>query len=78
MLEEIDVRLSTWIIKDSEFAQLEGPEWEVMTAELALEWGAKIIHCLRDEIRVREMGHANYLEAYEGEQLAWQSIDVIG
>jgi len=78
MLEEIDVRLSTWITKDNEFAQLEGPEWEVMTGELALEWGAKIIHCLRDEIRVRETGHANYLEAYEGGRLAWQSIDVIG
>ena len=77
MLEEIDVRLSTWIIKDREFAQLEGSGWEVMTAELALEWGAKIIHCLRDEIRVREIGHANYLEAYEGGRLAWQSIDVI-
>jgi hypothetical protein len=78
MLEEIDVRLSTWVTKDNEFAQLEGSEWEVMTGELALEWGAKIIHCLRDEIRVRETGHANYLEAYEGGRLAWQSIDVIG
>ena len=78
MSEEIDVRLSSWIIEDKKFAQLEGLDWEVMTGELALEWGAKIIHCLKDEIRVREMGHANYLEAYEGGQLAWQSIDVIG
>jgi len=62
---------------NDEFERHEGPEWEAMTGELTLEWGAKIIYCLRDEVRVRQMGHANYLEAYEGGQLAWQSIEVI-
>ena len=78
MLEEIDVRLATWIIHDEQFEQLEGLEWEVMTGELALEWGAKIIYFLRDEVFVRRKGCAAYLEAYEGGQLAWQSVDMIG
>jgi hypothetical protein len=78
MLEEIDMRLATWILHDNEFEQFEGPEWETMTSELALEWGAKIIYCLRDEVRVRQLGRNYYLEAYKGERLAWQSIDVIG
>ena len=78
MLEEIDARLATWIIHDNEFEQLVGPEWEITTRELALEWGAKIIHCLRDEVRVRQLGCTYYLEAYKGERLVWQSINVIG
>ena len=78
MLEEIDMRLATWILHDNEFEQFEGPEWEMMAGELALEWGAKIIYCLRDEVRVRQLSCNYYLEAYEGGCLAWQSIDVIG
>jgi len=78
MLDEIDVRLASWIIHDNKFSQLEGLEWEMMTGELGLEWGAKIIYFLRDEVQVRQTGCAAYLEAYEGGQLAWKSIDVIG
>jgi len=78
MLEEIDVRLATWITHDNEFEQFTGSEWEITTRELALEWGAKIIHILRDEVRVRQLGCAHYVEAYESGRLAWQSIDVIG
>ena len=78
MSEEIDARLSAWIATDNEFSQIEGLEWDVMTGELALEWGAKVIHCLRDEVQVRRMGHKNYLDAYEGRRLAWQCIEVIG
>lgn len=77
MLEEIEARLTTWIIHDNEFEEFEGSEWEVMTGELALEWGAKVIHCLKDEVCVRQIGYAHYLEAYERGQLAWQSIDII-
>jgi hypothetical protein len=77
MLEEVDMCLATWILHDNEFEQFGGPEWEMMTGELALEWGAKIIYCLRDEVRVRQLGREYYLEAYKGEQLAWQSINVI-
>ena len=78
MLEEIDVRLATWIIRNEQFEQLEGPEWEVMTGELALEWGAKIIDFLRDEVCMRQTGRVAYLEAYEGRRLAWQSVDMMG
>jgi hypothetical protein len=78
MLEEIDMRIATWIIHNNEFEQFEGSEWETMKGELALEWGAKIIHCLRDEVWVRQLGCTRYLEAYESGGLAWQSIDVIG
>jgi len=78
MLEEIDVRLATWILHDNEFEKFEGPEWETMIGELALEWGAKIIHCLRDEVRVRQRGCTYYLDAYKGKKLAWQSIGIIG
>jgi hypothetical protein len=78
MSEEIDARLSAWIATDNEFSQIEGLEWDVMTGELALKWGAKVIHCLRDEVQVRRMGHKNYLDAYEGRRLAWQCIEVIG
>ncbi|KIM90170.1 hypothetical protein PILCRDRAFT_765680 [Piloderma croceum F 1598] len=78
MLEEIDVRLATWITHDNEFERFTGSEWEITTRELALEWGAKIIHILRDEVRVRQLGCAHYVEAYESGRLAWQSIDVIG
>ena len=72
MLEEIDARLETWIIRDREFERLEGLGWEITTGELALEWGAKIIHCLKDEVCVRQIGYAHYLEAYKRGQLAWQ------
>lgn len=78
MLEEIDVRLASWILHDDKFEHLEGSEWEIMTGELALEWGAKVIYCMRDEVRVRQLGCASYLEAYECGRLGWQSIDVIG
>jgi len=77
-LEEIDVRLATWILHDNEFEKFEGSECETMIGELALEWGAKIIHCLRDEVRVRQRGCTYYLDAYKGKMLAWQSIDIIG
>jgi hypothetical protein len=76
MSDEIDVRLAQWIECDKEFEQFEGSEWETMTGKLALEWGAKVIHCLKDEVRARREGHIHYLEVYEGGHLAWQSIDV--
>ena len=77
MVKEIDMRLATWTTYDYEFEQLEGLGWEVMTGELALEWGAKVIYCLRDKVRVRQLGHTHYLEAYKNGCLAWQSVDVI-
>lgn len=76
MLGEIDARLVPWIDYDKKFEQLDGSEWEILMGELALEWGVKIIHCLEDEVRVRQMGRARYLEAYEGRQLAWQCIGI--
>ena len=78
MLEEIDARLATWIIYYNKFEQLEGLEWEVMTSELALEWGAKVIFTLRDEVRVRQLGYSQYLAAYASGGLAWQLINLIG
>ena len=76
MLDEVDARLAQWIDCDDKFERFEGSEWETMAGELALEWGAKVIHCLKDEIRARQKGHLHYLEAYEGRQLAWQCIEV--
>jgi hypothetical protein len=77
MLGEIDARLGPWINYDKKFEQLDGSEWEIVMGELALEWGAKIIHCLEDEVQVRQMGRTCYLEAYEGRQLAWQCIGIL-
>ena len=78
MLEEIDAWLAIWIIYYNKFEQLEGLEWEVMTSELALEWGAKVIYTLRDEVRVSQLGYSQYLAAHARGGLSWQLIDLIG
>ena len=65
MLEEIGAHLATWNIHDSKFKGFEGSEWETMIGKLALEWGAKVIHCLKDEVGVWQVGYTHYLEGYD-------------
>ena len=51
MLDEIDAWLTLWINYDEKkYEQLDGSEWEIVMGELTLEWGARVIHCLEDEV----------------------------
>jgi hypothetical protein len=77
MDNEIVTRLAEWKIVDDEFTSFEGSEWDNTIGELALEWGAKVLYCLRDEMQIRRSGYEMYLEAYEGQTLAWQCVQII-
>ena len=84
MLEEVDAQLATWIIYDNKFVQLEGLERKVMTSVLALWWGLKVIYTLRDEVWVRQLGYAQYLEAVcewrvgmTGDRFDWLIVCII-
>jgi hypothetical protein len=77
MEREVEARLMEWTAGYEQFAYFEGSDWDIMVRDLAVEWGAKVLYCLRDEARLRRSGYDKYLTAYKDQTLKWQCIKVV-
>jgi len=47
-----------------------------MVYELCVEWGAKVIFGMHEELELRSRGWDIYHASYIAEELAWQNVNV--
>lgn len=77
MRREIETRLVQWSAKYEAFQNFEGSELDMVVGDIALNWGAKLVFCLEDELQTRTQGLDAYLGAYKAKELAWQCIAIV-
>jgi len=77
MRREIATRLVQWDTQYEAYQDFEGSELDGTVGDVALNWGARQVVSLEDELHTRARGVDVYLEAYRKKKLAWQCITVI-
>jgi hypothetical protein len=74
LLEELEDRIGQWELVH---AYEEPPgERERVVYKLCVEWGAKVIFGMHEELEVRSRGWDIYHASYMAEELAWQNVIV--
>ena len=73
LLLDLEDRIGQWELihahKDSRVQ-------EAMVYDLCVEWGAKVIFGMHEELEVRSRGWDIYHASYMAEELAWQNINI--
>jgi hypothetical protein len=74
LLEEIEDRIGQWELIHAH----KEPLWERerIVYELCVEWGAKVIFGMHEELEVRSRGWDVYHSSYMAEGLAWQNVNI--
>jgi hypothetical protein len=76
MKREVEARLAKWNAQYDTYQISEGSEFDMMVGDVGVNWGARQVFCLNNELEVRTCGFDVYLEAYREKRLAWQCIAV--
>jgi|SRR5882762_769780 len=74
LTEELEDRIRQW---ESLYSQGEpSGEREMMVYDLCVEWGAKVVFGMHEELESRGRGWDFYRASYVAKRLAWQNINV--
>jgi len=73
---EVETRLAQWTIQYDAYQKSEGSELETMMEDIAVNWGARQVFSLENELEVRTHGVDAYLKAYREKKLSWQCVPV--
>lgn len=73
---EVDVRLAHWLQLEEREDQFMNCQRAGLLYDLSLEWGARVLYFLRDELEKRRSGLLNFKRVYMEEKLAWQNISL--
>jgi hypothetical protein len=74
LLEELKDRIGQWELINAH--EEPSREQEEMVYELCVEWGARVIFGMHEELEVRSRGWDIYHASYMAEELTWQNINV--
>jgi len=74
LLEELKDRIGQWELINAH--EEPSREQEEMVYELCVEWGARVIFGMHEELEVRSRGWDIYHASYMVEELTWQNINV--
>lgn len=72
---EINERLPHWLHLEEQGERFQ-EGWTSVMYDLSLEWGARMLYTLHDELVVRGAGYTHYSDMYKQGLLGWQKIEV--
>jgi hypothetical protein len=74
--EEVYDRLAHWLQLEEQEEQFTKSQRTALLYDLSLEWGARILYVLRDELEERRSGLTKFRQVYGKKMLAWQNIHI--
>lgn len=74
--EEVCDRLAHWLRLEEQGEQFTNCRRAALLYGMSLEWGARILYVLRDELEERQSGLTKFRQVYGKKMLAWQNIHI--